>query len=94
MKSFFEGTLIISNILLILLSIIYGYFIVKKKKTSESKIWIYFVIGSALFFISEIISFLNEFYNFRLDIIKSILQICFGILILFAFITKYHEMES
>jgi hypothetical protein len=94
MLSFLQGTLLISNILLILLAIIYGFLIIKKKKQEESNIWIYFIIASALFFLSEIVSFFKEFYELNLGLFSSVLQIFYGIIILLAFITKYSSVQK
>ncbi|MBN2422751.1 hypothetical protein JXB41_05980 [Candidatus Woesearchaeota archaeon] len=93
MMTFIQGTLLISNILLIFLALVYGLLIIKKHKKEESNIWVYFIIGSGLFFISEILSFIKEFYNVNIGIVKSIVQISFGIIILLAFITKYSGIE-
>ncbi len=94
MLTYLEGTLLISNILLILFSIIYGVLIVKKKQKEESTIWIYFIIASGLFFLSELITILNELFIVEVGIIKAILRISFGIVILFAFLSKYNSMEE
>lgn len=89
MVNFFEGTLLISNILLILLAMVYGFLIVEKHKKEDSNIWVYFLIACSLFFISELLTFLKEFYMMELGLVKSMLQIFFGIIILLAFVTKY-----
>ena len=86
--------MLISNILLILFSIIYGILIVKKKQQEESTIWIYFIIASGLFFLSELISVLNELFIVEVGLIKAVLRISFGIVILFAFLSKYNSMEE
>ena len=93
MASFIEGTLLISNTLLILFAIIYGVLIVKKRKKEESSIWIYFLIASALFFLSELFTVLTDILNMDVGIIKALLRISFGIIILFAFLNKYSAIE-
>jgi len=94
MLSFLEGTLLISNSLLILFSLIYGFLIVKRKQKEESKIWIYFLIASGIFFISEMLTVLNELNYVEMSLFRSILRICFGIVILFAFISKYSSLDQ
>ena len=93
MISFIEGTLLISNILLILFAIFYGMLIIKKQKKVESSIWIhYFIIACALFFMSELLSLIDEFSDIKVGVFKAILRICFGIVILFAFISEYDNI--
>jgi hypothetical protein len=94
MISFIEGTLLISNILLIFFSLIYGFLIVKRKKKEESSIWVYFLIASGIFFLSEMLTLLNELFRMDVGIIKALLRISFGVVILFAFLSKYSTMET
>jgi hypothetical protein len=93
MIGFLEGTLLLSNILLILLAIVYALLIVKRHKRDDSNIWIYFLIACALFFISELLSFLNEFYFIEVGLIKNFLHVFFAIILLLAFITKYTTLQ-
>ena len=95
MVSFIEGTLLISNTLLILFAIIYGVLIVKKKKREESSLWIYFLIASALFFLSELFTVLTDLLGLEIGaIIKALLRISFGIVVLFAFLNKYSTIDE
>lgn len=94
MVSFIEGTLLISNTLLILFAIIYGVLIVKKKKREESSLWIYFLIASALFFLSELFTVLTDLFLLDVGIIKALLRISFGIVVLFAFLNKYSTIDE
>ena len=94
MASYIEGTLLISNILLILFSIIYGVLIVRKKHVEESHYWLYFLIACALFFLSELLEVIKEFVNIDVGIAKAILRISFGTVILLAFLTKYSQMRK
>lgn len=95
MVSFIEGTLLISNTLLILFAIIYGVLIVKKRKREESSLWIYFLIASGLFFLSELYSVLTDLFGLDLGvIIKALLRISFGIVVLFAFLNKYSTIDE
>ena len=93
MVSFIEGTLLISNTLLILFAIIYGVLIVKKKKREESSLWIYFLIASALFFLSELFTVLTDLFLLDVGVIKALLRISFGVVVLFAFLSKYSTLE-
>ncbi|MBT3408353.1 hypothetical protein HOD20_09795 [archaeon] len=92
MFSFIQGTLIISNIILIFLAILYGFLIITKKKKDESIIWIYFIISCSLFFLAELVDFLSKLLFVDVGLIKSILRIMFGTIILLAFITKYSKI--
>ncbi|MBU0757697.1 MAG: hypothetical protein KKF44_06515 [Nanoarchaeota archaeon] len=94
MIDYLQGTLLISNILLILLAIIYGVMIVKKHTHADSTLWVYFMIACGLFFLSELMSFLGEFYRFDIGLLKGILNISFGFVVLLAFITKYSSMPG
>ena len=94
MVSFIEGTLLISNTLLILFAIIYGVLIVKKKKREESSLWIYFLIASGLFFLSELFTVLTDLLLLDVGIIKALLRISFGIVVLFAFLNKYSTIDE
>ena len=94
MVSFIEGTLLISNTLLILFAIIYGVLIVKKKKREESSLWIYFLIASGLFFLAELFTVLTDLFLLDVGIIKAFLRISFGIVVLFAFLNKYSTIEE
>ena len=92
MLNFIEGTLLISNTLLILLSIIYGILVVKKGKKEESSIWIYFIIASGLFCLSELFSVLSDLFYMNVGVLKALLRIGFGIVVLFAFLSKYSTL--
>ncbi len=94
MINFIEGTLLISNVLLILFSILYGVLIVKKKQKEESSIWIYFVIASALFFLSELADVAISIFSIEIGVLKALLRIGFGIVVLFAFLSKYDSIEK
>ena len=65
----------ISNTLLILFAIVYGVLIVKKKKREESSLWIYFLIASGLFFLSELFTVLTDLFLLDVGIIKALLRI-------------------
>jgi hypothetical protein len=93
MLSFIEGTLLISNILLILFSIIYGILIVKKKQKDESSIWIYFLVACGLFFLSELLGFASQIVSLNIGLISAVLRISFGIVVLFAFLSKYSSLS-
>ena len=94
MVSFIEGTLLISNTLLILFAIIYGVLIVKRKKREESSLWIYFLIASGLFFLSELFTVLTDLFLLDVGIIKAILRISFVIVAVFAFLNKFSTIEE
>jgi hypothetical protein len=94
MINFIEGTLLISNVLLILFSILYGILIVKKKQKEESDIWIYFVIASALFFLSELADVAISIFSIELGVLKALMRIGFGIVVLFAFLSKYDSIDK
>ena len=94
MIGFVEGTLLISNTLLILFSIVYGLLILKKKKKEESRVWTYFIIASALFFISELLTVATEILSFDVGITKAIVIVLFGITVLFAFLSKYNSLTK
>jgi hypothetical protein len=96
MPNFIEGTLLISNVLLILFAIFYGVLIVKKKKKEESSIWLLFLVASSLFFISEIIGVLSDLNLILMNvgILKAFLRIGFGVVVLFAFLSKYNTMDE
>ena len=94
MISFTQGTLIISNIILIFLVIIYGYLIVEKKQKEESGIWIYFLIACALFFLSQLVDFFSQLLILDASIVKTGLQLLFVIVMLLGFITKYSSISS
>jgi len=94
MYSFIEGTLLISNVLLIFFSVIYGVLILKEKKKEESRIWVYFLIASAIYFISELFSVLNEILYINTGLLKAFLRIAFGIVVLFAFLSKYSSLHK
>ena len=94
MVSFIEGTLLISNTLLILFAIIYGVLIVKRRKREESSLWIYFLIASALYFLSELFTVLTDLFLLDVGVIKALLRISFGIIVLFAFLNKYSAIEA
>ena len=90
MVGFIEGTLLISNVLLILFAIFYGMLTLKKEKTANAVVWIhYFIVACALFFLSELLSILDEFLYLDVGLFKAVLRISFGIVILFAFISEY-----
>ncbi|NTV23784.1 MAG: hypothetical protein HGA85_05415 [Nanoarchaeota archaeon] len=89
MISFIEGTLLISNALLILLCIAYGFMILRKKKREESRIWLYFLIACGLYFTSELFSILETLLFMDVNLVKAGLRVCFGTIVLLAFITKY-----
>ncbi|MBN2367694.1 hypothetical protein JXC34_01650 [Candidatus Woesearchaeota archaeon] len=93
MIGFIEGTLLISNALLILFAIFYGILIIRREKKVESSIWIhYFIIACALFFMSELLSLIDEFSDINVGIFKALLRICFGTVILFAFVSEYSNV--
>jgi hypothetical protein len=94
MVNFIEGTLLISNILLIFFSIVYGFLIITKKQKEESSLWIYFLIASALFFLSELFSVASDLLSFDVGILKAVLRIGFGIVVLFAFLSKYSTLDE
>ena len=94
MAGFIEGTLLISNVLLIFFSVVYGVLIVKEKKVEESKIWFYFLIACAIFFLSELLTVMDDVLNIETGLLKAILRIAFGIVILFAFLSKYSNMQK
>jgi hypothetical protein len=94
MIPFWQGTLVISNIILIFLALIYGYLIIEKRKREESGIWIYFIIACALFFLTELVDFLSQLLFINAGMLKAFLQISFGIVMLLAFISKYAMLEQ
>ena len=95
MLTYIEGTLLISNFLLIFFSVIYGLLIVKKKHKEESTLWVYFLIASALFFISEFLDILTDLLGVvGVGLLKALIRISFGVVVLFAFLSKYNTIEE
>lgn len=88
-----QGTLLISNILLILFCLIYGFLIIKKKVKEDSQVWLSFITACALFFISQLLNIYQEFFGTNTEIITAIINIFFTVVILYAFITKYDSLS-
>ena len=94
MVDYINGTLLISNILLIWSVVVYGFLIVKKKKKESSNIWLAFLIACALFFLSEFAELLSQFIFLEVSMVKSVLRLSFGAVILFAFISKLDSLKK
>ena len=94
MVNFIEGTLLISNILLILVVLVYGFLIIKKHKKEESSIWVYFLIACSLYFLSELVTLLDKLMFMDITVVRGILRLSFGIIILFAFLSKYESLKK
>ena len=85
--------MLISNVLLILFSLVYGFLIIKEKKKEDSKIWMYFLAASGLFFLSELLSVLSDLFGINIGLVRAFLRIGFGIIVLFAFMSKYSSLH-
>jgi len=94
MQNFIEGTLLISNLLLLFFSIVYGFIIIKKKSKIESQMFVYFVMACALYFVSELLSVFDEIFFVDVGIMRGIVRLSFGVIVLFAFLSKYSRIEE
>ena len=94
MVNFIQGTLLISNVLLILVVIVYALLIIKKRKKEDSAMWVYFLIACGFYFLSELTNLLDNFLFLNIGVIKAILRLSFGVVILFAFLSKYNAIKN
>ena len=75
MINFIEGTLLISNLLLILVVLVYGFLIIKKHKKEESSIWVYFLVACGLYFLSELTTLLDTLLFLDITMVKGLLRL-------------------